>query len=80
MADDNTMVYAARYKGSPGFGGIVVDEFEHRDETARTVAAWIRNGAIVERVTVATARVGMQQFLMHRAANPAPKQGGLFDG
>ena len=62
---DETMCYAARFPGTIGFGAIVVDD-EHKKDTAKSVAAWLRKGATIERVTVEQAKAGMMEYVKAR--------------
>lgn len=66
MTDNATkveaMCYAARFPGTAGYGAIVVDD-EHKKDTAKSVAAWMRKGATIERVTRDQAVAGMTEYL-----------------
>ena len=59
---DETMCYAARFPGTVGYGAIVVDD-EHKKDTAKSVASWMRKGATIERVTIEQARAGIGEYL-----------------
>lgn len=63
---DNIMCYAARFPGKPGYGAVSMDLPEHRKETAKTIADWIKCGATIERVTLSAAREGMGEYLLHK--------------
>ena len=63
MDDTTTMCYAARYPGKPGYGFITVDKPEYAKETAKDVAKMIKQGAVIERVTVEQAKAGMLEYL-----------------
>ena len=51
---------------------VIVDSDEHRKDTAREIAAWMRDGLTIERVTVANARE-LVRFCTHDTA-PKPRQ------
>lgn len=68
------LVYAARFPGKPGFGAICVDSPEFAKQTAKDVAAWIRKGATIERVTIDVARAGMLEFMQAKLAQIDPGQ------
>lgn len=55
--------YVARFPGMPGYGAWCVDDPQHKKDTAKTVADWIKRGATVERVTTDVARAGMLEYL-----------------
>lgn len=60
---DEDMCYAARFPGKPGYGAVTVDMPERRNETARDVAKWMRQGATIDRVTVEQARIGLKEYI-----------------
>lgn len=80
------MVYAARFRDLPGYGAVTVDEPERAKAVAKDIAAWVRNGAVVERVTLDAGRAGMGEYLKARRARDAEAeaeadaQGDLFGG
>jgi len=76
---DEVMAYAARFPGMPGYGAVVVDD-EHKRDTAKSVADFLRRGATVERVTIDAAREGMREYIAARRTKDAaePKQAGLL--
>ena len=61
--DDAVMVYAVEFPGHPGYGAVSVDLPEYTKETAKFVAAQLRRGGIVHRVTLKEARDGMRKYL-----------------
>ena len=63
---NETMAYAARFPGKPGFGAVCVDRPEFAKDTAKDIAGWIRKGATIERVSVESARAGMSEYLAAR--------------
>ncbi len=76
MTEKQTMAYAARFPGMPGYGAVCVDDPEHTKSTAKHVADYVRRGATVERVTLDQARAGMGEYLEAKMAKP--KQGSLI--
>lgn len=62
-AEDNTMCYAARFPGKPGYGFISVDRPALKNENAKDIARMIKQGATIERVTADQAKAGMMEYL-----------------
>lgn len=58
-----TMCYAAKFPGFPGFGAVSVDKPEYAKDNAKFVSQCIKRGATIERVTVEEARAGMGEYL-----------------
>lgn len=64
-ASDGVMCYAARTPGKPGFSGVTVDKPEIPD-TAECVFEWLKEGRIVERVTLEVAKAGLAEYFAER--------------
>ena len=56
------MAYAARFPGTTGYGAITADMPEYANYTAKEIARWLKDGAIVERVSVDVARDGILEY------------------
>ena len=59
----SVMAYGARFAGHPGFGAVCVDKPEFANETANSLAGWIKQGATIERVSLQAARDGIGEYL-----------------
>jgi len=77
---DDDFDYVARWPDMPGFGAVCIDSPEWRKETAKTIAGWIKRGAIVERVHHDAATKGLLEYSAEkRRREAATKQDVLFD-
>ena len=77
--DDKDFDYVARWPDMPGFGAACVDWPELRKETAKTIAGWIKRGAIIERVHRDEASKGLREYVEEkRRREDAAKQPQLF--
>lgn len=63
MNTSDEIVYAARFPSMPGYGAVCADVPEHKKNTARTIAGWIKRGGTVERVPRQAAIDGMREYL-----------------
>lgn len=55
--DDDEYAYVAADPDQPGAAwGVCSDRPEYKKDTAKDLARWLRQGAIIERVTVTRAR------------------------
>ena len=68
---DPTMCYVASHPGVDGYFFASVIDSGHNKETAKTIAKLIREGAVIERVTLTQAKAGLDAYLR-------PKQGTLI--
>ena len=63
MTAEETMCYVAQHQTMPGFYAASVHDPNYAKDTAKAVAGWIKEGAIVSRVTVVEARAGLTEYL-----------------
>lgn len=57
------MCYGVRYPGKSGYGLIIVDKPEYAKSNAKEIAKAIREGGIVEHISLQAAKDGMQEYL-----------------
>lgn len=57
------MCYVASYPNVPGYFFASVIDSGHNKETAKTIAKLIREGAVIERVTLAQAKNGLNAYV-----------------
>ena len=60
------MAYAAKQEGRPGYCAICVDRPEWKNETAKTIAEWVRDGLTVEHKTLDDAKYGLDLYAAAR--------------
>lgn len=73
-----TFCYVAKDPNSPGFYAAVVDDPQHAKDTAKAVAEYIKEGAVISRVTVEDARAGLDEYLDAKKLREAAIRTDLF--
>ena len=61
--DTPSFCYVAKDPLMPGFYAAVVDDPKHAKDTAKAVSDYIKEGAVISRVSVEDARLGLSEYM-----------------
>ena len=70
---DETMLYAAKQQGMPGYCALCADRPEWKADTAKTIAEWVRDGMTVHRVSTEDGQYGLKLYAEARRQRLANK-------